>query len=204
MSVNTGFSDQLTAVIPEPPYEVQDPMQFRGHGAQGWPPDYTATRWTPGVHGGTLDVLSKLGGQVDPHEPEIGPAIVVNPREFGIPGWGDWNNQQFQSGHTNNLVTNESADQGWGVGPERVWPHYPTPDNPNPYRAKNIHRRMGTDTYSDMIYRPEVVAYWAQALGLELTQEKVKHRFTGRVVVNNQAPSVPYVTTVTPMSPGGY
>lgn len=168
------------------------------------PQAYGGVQRTPGVHGGTLDVLSKIGGQVDPHNPEIDAAIIVNPREFGITGWGDWNNQQFQSGHTNALITNESAEQGFGVGPERKWPHYPTPDNPNPYRAKNVLRRMGGDSYSDQVYRPEVTAYWAQALGYELSQEHAKHRFTGRTAVVNQDPSIPYVSTITPLRPGGY
>lgn len=167
------------------------------------PPGIPNVAVTNGVHGGGASVLSRISGQVDPHNPETGPSVVVNPREFGITGWGDPNRQQFQSGHSQNVVTNESAEQGWGVGPERAWPHYPTPDNPNPYRNLNVYQRSGTDTYSTLIYRPEVVAYWAQALGLSLSQAPVKQRSPVNPVVN-QEPSVPFVTTIAPISPGGY
>lgn len=172
----------------------------------GFPPNLAApgAQDTKGVHGPQQrDLIAMLMGQVDPHDPEIDAQIVVLPREFGITGWGDPNNQQFQSGHTNNLITNDSSEQGWGVGPERKWGHYPTPDNPNPYRMLNALQRSGGDSYSDMIYRPEVTAYWAQALGQNLTQEKVKQRASGYRTVN-QTPSVPYVSTIPPMSPGGY
>lgn len=163
-----------------------------------------STADTPGVHGPQLlDVTAMMVNQVDPHDPEIGPMIIVNPREFGITGWGDWNSQQFQSGHTNNVVTNESAEQGWGIGPERQWGHYPTPDQPNPYRNLNAWQRSGTDTYNANIYRPEVTAYWAQALGYQLSQAAVKQRASGYPTVN-QTPSVPFVSTIPPMSPGGY
>jgi hypothetical protein len=192
------------------PFDPNDPLQLIAPGGNPVDPlavapeNYGGVQLTNGVHGGSEDVLSKMFGQVDPHNPEIDAAIIVNPREFGITGWGDWNNQQYQSGHTQNLPTNESAEQGMGVGPERKWPHYPTPDNPNPYRALNILRRMGGDSYSTMVYRPETTAYWAQAIGYELSQEPAKHRFTGRTAIVNQQPSVPYVTTISPVRPGGY
>lgn len=128
--------------------------------------------------------------------------VVVNPREFGPTGWGDYNNQLFHSGHTQNIPTNESAEQGMGVGPERKWPHYPTPDQPNPYRNMGIYQRNGTDGYSLYIYRNVAAAYWAQAIGYELSQAQVRHRSTP-YGTTQQPPSVPFVSTVTPIGPGG-
>lgn len=200
----------------------------------GTPPVFPDAGGSPAEGGHGESVIEQIYGQTNPHYPEIGPQIVVNPREFGITGWGDANGalidvpgyepagnpgqaalgdqgigsenvvttQLFQSGHTNNLITNESADQGLGVGPERRMAHYPTADNPNPYRNLNATFRNGGDTYSAQIYRPVVTAYWAQALGLELSQGKVKQRPNRGTV--NQAPSQPYTNVVPPMTPGGY
>jgi hypothetical protein len=159
----------------------------------------------PGVHGagGTLDVLEHISGQVDPHDPAIGPEIIVNPREQLPTGWGSENEQQFQSGHTNNLPTNRSAEQGYGVGPERRWAHYPHVEQPNPFRMLNAFQRSGGDSYSTLVYRPEVVAFWAQALDRELQTTQTRNVGPLAPVVN-QAPSVPFVSTVPPTTPGGY
>lgn len=143
-----------------------------------------------------------INGQVDPRNPP-GPLIIVNPAESTPTGWGAPSVQQFQSGHTNNQPTNESAEQGWGVGPERSWPHYPHATNPNPFRALNVLLRNGTDSYSTNVYRPEVVAYWAQALAYEQSSAPVKNRQRPGAV-QNQAASTPYVATVPPLTPGGY
>lgn len=170
-------------------------------------PAYTAgpvtlgqSRLTAGPHTGGRDLLAEISGQADPHTPELGPLIVVNPREFGPTGWGDWNEQQFQSGHTNNLVTNPSSEQGFGVGPERKWGHYPSPDNPNPFRLSNTLFRNGGDTYSTMVYRPEIRSYWA----MSQQQELGTHKYQARSGVVEQPASVPYVETVPPINPGGY
>jgi hypothetical protein len=149
---------------------------------------------------GSLVVLGKIFGQVNP-PPRSAPAKnVINPRESLPTGWGGVNRQQFQSGHTNNMPTNESAEQGYGVGPERQWPHYPHTEQPNPYRNLNVMQRSGGDSYSTDVYRPEVVAYWALALAREQDQSAVKQRQRAGAVINQPA-SVPFVQTVTP---GGY
>lgn len=167
------------------------------------PPTIQAVALTPGVHSGVRDIRALIAGQVDPHDPELGAQIVVNPREFGVTGWGDDNEQQFQSGHTNNLRTNPSAEQGWGVGPEREWPHYPVADQPNPFRNLNVMQRSGSDTYSADVYRPEYVAYWHQALVNELAAEPVKQRGYGYPTIYD-SPASAYVDTVPPVMPGGY
>ncbi len=163
----------------------------------------TAQVVMPGVHGGTLDVLARISGQVDPLDPAIGPEIIVNPHEWTPTGWGPENEQPFQSGHTNNLITNPSAEQGMGVGPERRWAHYPHVEQPNPYRNLNAYQRAGGDAYSTLVYRPEVVAFWAQALHVEAQTVNTRHRGPLAPVVN-QEPSVAFVTTVPPITPGGY
>ena len=167
------------------------------------PPTIRDVAVTPGVHSGARDPRLLIAGQVDPYDPEIGAQIVVNPREFGITGWGDPNEQQFQSGHTNNLRTNPSAEQGFGVGPEREWPHYPVVDQPNPFRRSNALARDGGDSYSTLVYRPEYVAYWHQALVREMAAEPAKHRGYGYPTIAEPATS-PYVDTVPPVTPGGY
>lgn len=156
-----------------------------------------------GVHGGTRDVWDMIFGQVDPRDPPIDAQIIVNPAESPPTGWGAFNDQQFQSGHVNNLVTNPSAEQGAGVGPERQWGHYPHATNPNPFRRMAAFLRDGGDTYSTLIYRPEVVAYWAIALAHERAATPVKNVMVPSPVANQQ-PFQPYVATVPPISPGGY
>lgn len=155
------------------------------------------------VHGGTRDVHELIFGQVDPRDPPALPLVVVNPAESFPTGWGSPNVQQFQSSHTNALQTNESAEQGYGVGPERQWAHYPHATNPNPFRGLGSFQRDGGDSYSTDVYRPEVVAYWSGALAYEMAAVPVKHAMRPSPVVN-QAASQPYVSTVDPISPGGY
>lgn len=156
-----------------------------------------------------------------------GPAVVVNPEESGVTGWGDANAslidpyatdhgvdngdsnidsdipvtfQLFQTGHTQNQVTEDSAEYGQGVGPERKVSHYPYADQPNPYRNHDAYGRMAL-TDADM-YRPEVVAYWAQALGYEMAQAQVKQRSPVTPIVD-QAPSQPYTDALI-AGPGGF
>lgn len=157
-----------------------------------------------GVHGGGPEVLPRISGPVDPRNPAIGPEVIVNPRELLPTGWGPENIQQFQSGHTNNVRTNQSAEQGHGVGPERRWAHYPHVEQPNPYRMLNVRQRSGGDSYSPLVYRPEVAAYWVQAMAAEHAAAQTRHRQPSIAGVVNQAASVPFVATVPPDSPGGY
>jgi hypothetical protein len=155
------------------------------------------------VHGASRDVHELIHGQAAAQDPPIDALVVVNPAEAGPTGWGAPNLQQFQSGHTNNLRTNESAEQGYGVGPERQWGHYPHATNPNPFRRAAAFLRDGGDTYSAHVYRPEVVAYWANALAHEQAATPVKVAMRPDPIVA-QPPSIPYSAAVAPISPGGY
>jgi len=137
-------------------------------------------------------------GQLSPAEPFIGPLIIVNPAESPPTGWGAPNHQQFQTGHTQNLPTNESAEQGQGVGPERRWPHYPHVENPNIFRNLNAYQRFGTDSYSEEVYRAQSAAFWQQAIYDSLQHASSKQR-SPVVPIINQAPSVPYVDAVPPL-----
>lgn len=137
-------------------------------------------------------------GYLSPQEPFIGPLIVVNPANAEPTGWGSPNHQQFQTGHTQNVPTNESAEQGMGVGPERLWPHYPHAEQPNPYRNLNVYQRSGTDAYSADVYRPESAAFWAQSIIDSIQHAPDKMRSPVNPIID-QAPSVPYVATVPPL-----
>lgn len=156
-----------------------------------------------GVHGGTRDVHEMIFGSTGADAPPIDAQIIVNPAESPPTGWGAPNVQQFQSSHTNNLRTNQSAEQGFGVGPERKWAHYPHAVNPNPFRRLPAFLRDGGDSYSADVYRPEVVAYWAGALAFEAAAVPVRNAMRPSPVVN-QAPYQPFVSSVPPISPGGY
>jgi len=157
-----------------------------------------------GVHSGTRDVYELINGPVDPSSPPIDAQIIVNPAESLPTGWGAPNQQPFQSSHTNALATNPSSEQGYGVGPERAWAHYPHATNPNPFRRMGAFLRDGGDSYSTLVYRPEIVAYWANALAHEAAATPVKQAMKPDTVVN-QHPSMPYVQAVAEtVSPGGY
>lgn len=144
------------------------------------------------------DITLYMDGALGPNEPPIGPQVVVNPAESPPTGWGAPNHQQFQTGHTQNVPTNESAEQGKGVGPERKWPHYPHAENPNPYRSLNAWQRAGTDDYSNDIYRVEAAAFWYQGIIDSLQHAPDKQRTMPNPVMN-QAPSVPFVQVVPPL-----
>ena len=141
-------------------------------------------------------------GHGEPEWPPIGVTTHVGVDNDAPTGYGPPNQQQYQSGHTQNLVTNPSAEQGQGVGPERLWPHYPHAEQPNPFRNLNVFQRSGQDSYSPNVYRPEVAAYWAQSLGIEQQSSATRNRSPVAPVVD-QYPSVPYVQTIGPY-PGGY
>lgn len=168
----------------------------------------TATPWMPetgspyDAHG--EDLLVQFGGEVDPKEPHLGPLTYVLPAESPPTGWGSGNDQQYQTGHTQNTVTNPSMEQGSGVGPERAWPHYPHAVNPNPFRMLNAFQRSGTDSYSADIYRPETAAYWNMALDVNQMTAATRQRSPVNPVLD-QFPSVPFVDTVPQYAtPGGY
>jgi hypothetical protein len=145
---------------------------------------------------GNIDAY--IYGYLSPQEPFIGPLITVNPAESPPTGWGAPNHQQFQTGHTQNIPTNESAEQGMGVGPERRWPHYPHAENPNVFRNLNVFQRAGTDTYTNEVYRAEAAAFWYQALIDSVQHAPDKQRSPVNPVIN-QAPSVPFVDSIPPL-----
>ena len=116
----------------------------------------------------------------------------VNPEVFGPQGFGPWNDPTvFQTGHSQNIVSNPAAEQGWGVGPARAWAHYPTEDSPNPTRNMGMHFRNGQLPWTN----PETAYYERTQLAWEQQWAGYKHRSPVAPVVN-VPPSVPYVQTV--------
>ena len=67
---------------------------------------------------------------------------VVNNRVLGPQGFGDWAIQTGQDGHSQNILSDPSSEQGWGVGPARRFAHYPYQDAPNPARNAPTERAL--------------------------------------------------------------
>jgi len=124
--------------------------------------------------------------------------IWVNTQEYGPTGFGPWTDQnEFQTGHSQNIVSNPASEQGWGVGPARRWSHFPIEENPNPFRNRFVHVRNGQ--------LPWVVAdsslYERTQLAWEQQWDKYKRRSPVAPVVPVPT-SVPFVQTVPTFSGG--
>lgn len=123
----------------------------------------------------------------------------VNVQQYGPTGFGNWNDGMavFQSGHSQNVVSNPAAEQGWGVGPARRWAHYPHEESPNPFRNEGQHLRNGQlpwVTADSSLYERTQLAWeqqWAQ----------FKHRSPVAPVVPVPQ-SVPFVQTIPTYSGG--
>jgi hypothetical protein len=110
---------------------------------------------------------------------------------YGPTGYGDFNEQAYQTGHTQVVQSDPSSEQGWGVGPARRWAHYPKSDGPNAARNFGQHLRNGQ--------LPWVVAdsslYERSQLAWEQQFAPVKARSPVAPVVPLAA-NVPYSQTV--------
>jgi hypothetical protein len=122
----------------------------------------------------------------------------VNIENYGPTGFGPWTNEGiFYTGHSQNIVSNPAAEQGWGVGPARRWAHFPIVDLPNPTRNFGSHLRNGVlpwVTASSSLYERSQLA-WEQQWA------PYKQRSPLAPVVQ-VAPSVPFVQTVPTYSGG--
>jgi hypothetical protein len=122
---------------------------------------------------------------------------VVNNAVWGPQGFGDWNVQAYQTGHTQNLVSDPASEQGWGVGPARRWAHYPKVESPNHARNFGEHLRNGE--------LPWVTATSSLYERSQLAWEQQWAPFKARSPVAPVVPvpaSVPYVQTVPTFSGG--
>ncbi len=123
--------------------------------------------------------------------------LWVNVEQHGPTGFGDWNEQPFETGHSQIVLSNPAVEQGWGVGPARRWAHYPHEESPNPYRNEGQHLRNGqlpwVSVDSSLYERSQLV--WEQQWG------PYKHRSPVAPVVP-VPPSVPFVQTVPTFSGG--
>ena len=124
--------------------------------------------------------------------------VWVNVGVIGPTGYGPYNDPtDFQTGHSQNVVSNPAAEQGWGVGPARRWAHYPISTLPNPFRNVTVHLRNGE--------LPWVVAdssyYERTQLAWEQQWDKYKRRSPVAPVVPVPQ-SVPFTQTVPTFSGG--
>jgi hypothetical protein len=122
---------------------------------------------------------------------------VVNNAVYGPQGFGDWNVQAYQTGHTQNTVSDPAKEQGWGVGPARRWAHYPKVESPNYARNFGAHFRNGQLPWVSA----ESSLYERSQLAREQHWSPFKQRSPVAPVVP-VAPSVPYVQTVPTFSGG--
>jgi hypothetical protein len=121
----------------------------------------------------------------------------VNVEQHGPTGFGGWNEQPFETGHTQIVVSDPGSEQGWGVGPARRHAHYPHEESPNPYRNEGQHLRMGQlpwVTVDSSLYERSQLAFEQQ-----WAPYKQRSPVTPIVPVS---PSVPYAQTVPTFSGG--
>lgn len=122
----------------------------------------------------------------------------VNVQQYGPTGFGPWNDETiFQSGHSQNVVSNPASEQGWGVGPARRWAHWPHEDSPNPFRNFGQHNRNGQLPWVSV----DSSLYERTQLAWEQQWAPFKHRSPLAAVVP-VAPSVPFTQTVPSYSGG--
>lgn len=123
----------------------------------------------------------------------------VNLTITGKPGYGSFNEQPFYTGHSQIVVSNPGAEQGWGVGPARRWAHYPFSQLDNPTRNAKNHLRMGQLPWA---YSEQNMLYYRTQLIWEQQWDPYKRRGPVNPVVP-VATTVPYTQTV-PTFGGGY
>jgi hypothetical protein len=123
----------------------------------------------------------------------------VNLDVGGPAGFGNWNEQPYMTGHSQIVVSNPGAEQGWGVGPARRWAHYPFSELGNPVRNAGNHLRMGQLPWA---FSEQSMLYYRTQLVWEQQWAPYKQRNPVNPVVS-VAPSVPFVQTV-PTYGGGF
>lgn len=116
----------------------------------------------------------------------------VNTGIIGPTGIGPYNDETlYESGHTQIIQSNPSAEQGWGVGPARRWAHYPIEQNVNPFRNRMVHLRNGQLPWA---YADTQLYYRTQ---LEWEQQWGPYKFRSPVSPVVPVPSsVPFGVTV--------
>jgi hypothetical protein len=122
----------------------------------------------------------------------------VNTGIIGPTGIGPYNDEtKYESGHTQIIQSNPSAEQGWGVGPARRWAHYPIEQNVNPFRNRMVHCRNGELPW---VYA-DTQLYYRTQLEVEQQWDPYKQRSPVSPIVGVPA-SVPF-STVVPTFGGG-
>lgn len=133
-----------------------------------------------------------LHAQLNDETPNVASALEwVNPAVTMPPNFGAWNEQWFESGHTQAIPSNPSAEQGWGVGPARRWARWPFSELTNPFRNRMVHMRNGELPW---VYA-DTALYWRTQEEWQQQWDGVKFRSPVAPVVGVPA-SVPFVATV--------
>lgn len=128
-------SEEALWVVGPPITDPADPIAYTDQ--DGMPPP-------PGPYANPAVEEAWLNAQINGQTPNLAYwESVVNNAVYGPQGFGDWNQQAFETGHTQNVPADPSVEQGWGVGPARRWAHYPKTDSPNPARNFGTHFRNG-------------------------------------------------------------
>jgi hypothetical protein len=125
-------------------------------------------------------------------------------RPAGQTGFGEWqytvsgspSSAMPYTGHDANVISNPSAEQGWGVGPARRWAHWPWTDSPNPAR-NGAHLRNGDFPWVALD------SYLYERAGLAYEAQWQPYKYRGAVApVVPVAGAVPFAQVV-PTSGGG-
>lgn len=115
----------------------------------------------------------------------------VNPSNPGIPNLGPVNQQPVQSGHSQIVIPNPAAEQGWGLDPAIVNSRYPHSENTNPFYGYARYRRNGS-----LEFNSTGIPLNGGALNIELQRSMTQRRSTVHQRLADVPASVPYSSTV--------
>lgn len=129
-------------------------------------------------------------------------ALFVPVEQLGKPGVGPDNFQQFQSGVTNAIPDNPSAEQGMGRAPGWQWAHMPHVQQFNPARLAGAYMQDGGGfhAFSERVQRSPI---WPEGY-LNYAQHPNQHAVWPGIATINQPETPAFVESVPPIMPGGY
>lgn len=117
--------------------------------------------------------------------------VWVNPSNPGVPNLGPANAPSGQTGHTQNILPDPAAEQGWGLDPAIVNARYPNVQGANPYYASGTYRRNG-----QLDFNSDGLPLNGGALDIELQNQLRYQRSTTHGRLADVPQSVPYSSVV--------